>query len=93
VSGTLAASAALSSGLAMMPSPSRSHVIAAPAVMAVPSRQNAGTPARLPEDERVGAVHREGRLAADVQVEHRRRPVGDLRLAGARRSCPIIAAC
>ena len=44
LSETLAASAALSCGVASTPSPSRSQVIAAPAVIAVPSRQNVGTP-------------------------------------------------
>ena len=43
---TDAASVPLSAGVRMTPSPSRSQVIAAPAVIAVPSRQNATCPAR-----------------------------------------------
>src|SRR5206468_2047760 len=45
-SGTDAARVPLSAGVAMTPSPSRSQVIAAPAVMAVPSRQKVRRPAR-----------------------------------------------
>jgi hypothetical protein len=39
LSATLAASVPVSSGVSMTPRPSRSQVIAAPAVIAVPSRQ------------------------------------------------------
>src|SRR5206468_12961757 len=80
-SGTLAASAALSAASRMMPRASRSQVIAAPAVMAVPSRQKVGTPPPLPEDERVGGARRPERLGAGVEIEHRGGAVGDLHLA------------